>query len=421
MKLSRFAAVWVLLVGTASAQTPEPRQERSPEVELIRVRILERVEQRIQQTMERLRVEVRDIIAQELASERGDGVRRVRGAPGVRPEAPALPHEAVGKKAEGRAWLGVELPEEGKEGLVIRGIVPKSPAGQAGLQEGDKILRVDGVKVSDREALRAALGQHAPGDPARVTLQRGGEMLTLIATLGPYPEEDEDEDEGEEANDEDDDDGDDEQGEMEKERPGEVRQAAAKRASAMVKFDFTDMAAAKAPEGWSFARTGAGAPGTWTIEKDGANLVLKQSSTDETDFRFPIAVYDGGEYGDCTLSVRFKAITGKVDQAGGLAFHYRDANNYLLCRANALEDNFRVYTVSAGKRKTLKSQNVKVSANEWHALRVECHGKEFRCQFDDNEPLVVEVEGFGPGKVGVWTKADSVTEFDDFTVAPIGR
>ncbi|HKB15969.1 MAG TPA: hypothetical protein VKF62_07875, partial [Planctomycetota bacterium] len=108
-------------------------------------------------------------------------------------------------------------------------------------------------------------------------------------------------------------------------------------------------------------------------------------------------------------------------QAGGLVFRYAEANRYILCRANALEGNFRLYTVIDGKRKQLKSQDVKVLSKEWHTLKVECRGKEVKCSFDGGTPLVAEIDGFSPGKVGFWTKADSVTLFDDLEVQPVAK
>jgi len=202
--------------------------------------------------------------------------------------------------------------------------------------------------------------------------------------------------------------------------PGGQAPAAAKKEQSLRSLSFAKTPVGKPPEGWSFARTGEGEIGTWIVEKDGEDFTLKQVSADDTDSRFPIAVWDGETFGDLRLTARFKAISGKVDQAGGLVFRYRDARNYLICRANALEDNFRVYTVIDGKRKTLASQKVEVAANEWHTLRVECRGGEVRCTFDGHEPLVVSVEGFEKGKVGLWTKADSVTAFKDVAVEPLG-
>jgi hypothetical protein len=185
-----------------------------------------------------------------------------------------------------------------------------------------------------------------------------------------------------------------------------------------VKFPFTDMEAGKPPKGFSSARTGKGPEGTWVIEKEGDNQVLKQTSTDDTDFRFVVSVYDGSEYGDASVSVRFKAHSGEVDQAGGLVVRYKDAENYVLCRANALEGNFRVYTVKAGERKQLKTQRVTVAAGTWHKLSVECKGKKISCRLNEETPLEIEVEGFDRGKVGVWTKSDSVTSFDDLEITP---
>jgi len=186
-------------------------------------------------------------------------------------------------------------------------------------------------------------------------------------------------------------------------------------ADAAKKLTFDDMEAGKPPAGFTFGRTGNGAPGAWVV-KDGS---LAQTSTDNTDYRFPVAIYDGGQWRDVAVSVRFKAISGEVDQAGGLVFRAKDESNYYVVRANALEDNTRLYRVVDGKRKQFGGKNMKVTPNEWHTLRVEAAGDRFAVLFD-GEKVIEEKDGTfkDSGKVGLWTKADSVTLFDDFTIEP---
>ncbi|HET6203418.1 MAG TPA: PDZ domain-containing protein [Planctomycetota bacterium] len=388
----------------------------------LRRRILERVDARIAEAVERLRSEIRSIVEEELAAGAADETGNVRRRGRMAPRSPALPR--VGAD---RPRVGVELAGgDGEEGLTVARVLPESPAADAGLREGDRIVSILGVPVKDREELGAILGTRSPGDRVELGVRRGDGEVAVGVVLGAWaePEEEGEEEEGDEAMEEDDD-----QSRMAaalapmmgEPAPRAAQESTPAPAAGATKITFEDMAVGQPPKGWSFARTGGGPEGKWTVEKDGENAVLKQSSADATDFRFPIAVLDGKEFGDFVLTVRFKALSGEVDQAGGVVFRYANANRYLICRANALEGNFRLYTVIEGKRKQLKSQNVKVSPKEWHTIRVECRGNEVRVSYEGGEPLVAEVEGFGPGKVGVWTKADSVTLFDDLVVEPVAK
>ena len=116
-------------------------------------------------------------------------------------------------------------------------------------------------------------------------------------------------------------------------------------------------------------------------------------------------------------SVKFKPVSGKVDQSGGLVLRYKDANNYYIARANALEDNVRLYKVEGGKRKQFADKDIKVAGGVWHSLKLEAKGTHFKVSMDDKLLFEADDETFKEaGKVGLWTKADSVTLFDDFTV-----
>jgi hypothetical protein len=174
------------------------------------------------------------------------------------------------------------------------------------------------------------------------------------------------------------------------------------------------------PAGFEFARTGGGAEGKWIVraENDGSrNHVLVQESTDSTDNRFPIAVLKDGSYKDVALSVRSQPRSGAVDQGFGLVWRYRDANNYYLARCNALEDNCRIYRVVSGSRRQFGGTNVTVAKNVWHSLKVEATGSRFVVWYDGSKVFDGSDETFEQaGKVGLWTKADSVIAFDDFTV-----
>jgi hypothetical protein len=116
------------------------------------------------------------------------------------------------------------------------------------------------------------------------------------------------------------------------------------------------------------------------------------------------------------VEVKFKSISGKEDQAGGVVWRLKDANNYYVARANALEDNVTIYDTVNGRRTERKRANMKVAPNQWHTLRVDFQGSHFTVTFDGKKALEWDDATFkDAGKVGVWTKADSVTAFDDFS------
>jgi len=186
------------------------------------------------------------------------------------------------------------------------------------------------------------------------------------------------------------------------------------------KRDFESDAVGAPPVGFEFGRTGSGAEGKWVVrvEKEGtANHVLVQESADKTDYRFPVAVLKEGSYKDVSLSVRARPLSGEVDQGFGLVWRYRDAKNYYITRCNALEDNCRIYHVVDGNRRQFGGQNIKVAKNTWHTLKLDAVGNHFVVTYDGNKVFEGTDDTFKEaGKVGLWTKADSVIEFDDFTV-----
>lgn len=170
-------------------------------------------------------------------------------------------------------------------------------------------------------------------------------------------------------------------------------------------------------------RTGGGRPGRWEVVSDNTakgSKALAQLEADPTDYRFPLAIYLPAMIADLEATPRFKPVSGKVDQAGGLAVRLSDSNNYYLTRANALEDNVSFYRVVKGRRQELASANVKVSAGEWHTLTLRAEGNRFTVSFDGKQLLSHADSTFtAPGKVALWTKADSVTRFEFLVINPL--
>jgi Domain of Unknown Function (DUF1080) len=185
-------------------------------------------------------------------------------------------------------------------------------------------------------------------------------------------------------------------------------------------FTFEHDAIGAPPADFEFARTGRGAEGKWTVEPErgGKNHVLLQSSADKTDHRFPVAIVKNKSLHDVTVTVRARPLAGSVDQGFGLVWRYRDANNYYVTRCNALEDNCTIYHVIDGSRRPFQNREVKVTSNAWHTLTMEARGNHFVVWLDGQKVLDGHDDTFQSGRVGLWTKADSVIEFDDFTITP---
>jgi len=211
------------------------------------------------------------------------------------------------------------------------------------------------------------------------------------------------------------------------ENPAEVSDAAAENAAPLqaagrqLGYNFDSDSAGQLPQKFHSALTGSGSEPKWTVMADPSapskpNIVA-QMSTDKTDYRFPLLIADEGSFRDLELSVRFKAVSGNIDRAGGLVFRLRDPNNYYIVRANALENNYRLYHVVNGRRSQFAGANLKVTSGEWHELRVEVVGNKITCYYDGNKKIESTDDTFrDAGKIGLWTKADSVTYFDDLKV-----
>ncbi len=193
------------------------------------------------------------------------------------------------------------------------------------------------------------------------------------------------------------------------------------------KIDFEADVAGQPPKGFLFGHTAkVGAPGKWVVQEDGGNKFLAQTDADSTRSRFPVAVVEDITATDVDLSVRFKPVSGRVDQAAGLVWRYKDEDNYYIVRANALEGNVVLYKVEKGKRTDLPlkgegrtyGKKAEVPSGKWSTLRVVAAGPRFEVYLNGTKLYEVEDSTFTQGgRVGVWTKADSVTQFDDLTVS----
>lgn len=187
--------------------------------------------------------------------------------------------------------------------------------------------------------------------------------------------------------------------------------------------DFGDSAVGVPPKGWTSTMTGRGQP-KWTIERDptapSKSPVVKQSGR----ATYPLLLKDDTNIKDGFIEVKFKALAGSEDRAAGLVWRAKDANNYYVVRANALEDNVVLYKTVNGNRSPLDivgrkggyGVNTSVPANQWLDFRVDFKGSRFVVRYNSKLLFEVEDSTFGnAGKVGLWTKADSVTLFDEIS------
>jgi len=183
-------------------------------------------------------------------------------------------------------------------------------------------------------------------------------------------------------------------------------------------FNFDSDAAGSLPAGWRAGVTGRGAA-RWSVEADAtapsAPNVLKQSGRGD----FPWCVRTDAALIDGFVEVRFKPVAGSEDQAGGLVWRFKDGDNYYVARANALENNVSLYHTTRGARKTIRYVDAPVAGNTWHTLRAEFQGTRIRVFLDGKRYIELDDDHIaGAGSAGLWTKADSVTLFDDFRFGP---
>jgi hypothetical protein len=196
-----------------------------------------------------------------------------------------------------------------------------------------------------------------------------------------------------------------------------VAPAAAQRVS------FADAPLDGMPKDFVAALTGQGRPGKWAVVEDAtaeSGRALAQLDADTTDYRFPLAIYMPTFPSDVEATTRFKAISGKEDQAGGVVVRLIDRNNYYIARANALENNVHFFRVISGRRQELAGANTKVASGVWHTLALRAEGNRFTVSFNGKQLFTHTDRTFNsPGKVALWTKADSVTRFDWIEIKPL--
>jgi hypothetical protein len=193
--------------------------------------------------------------------------------------------------------------------------------------------------------------------------------------------------------------------------------AACEPAATSSRAETVTFTASKGLGDFEFATTGGGQPGEWSVVRDDANQALAQTGTDSAEDRFPLAIYRPFAGRNVYVSVRFMPVSGNIDQAGGVVVRFTSAGDYYLARANALENNVRFYRVVGGKRRMIAGVDAGVSTGAWHTLGIAARDDRFIILFNGRE-LFGATDGTlpGPGRVGMWTKADSVTWFESIRI-----
>lgn len=172
----------------------------------------------------------------------------------------------------------------------------------------------------------------------------------------------------------------------------------------------------KLPNGFTQTATGKLQKLDWKVVNDNGNKVVAQSAKNEGDY-YNLLVLDKPSYQNFKLTVKIKAVAGEEDQGGGLVWRYIDNNNYYIARCNPLENNFRFYRVINGNRKQLKSVDCRIKTGEWFTMSIEMNGNKISCSLNSIKMIDITDDTFkSPGHVGLWTKADAVTYFNDFKI-----
>jgi len=294
------------------------------------------------------------------------------------------------------AYLGLDA-DEADGGMRITKVFPDTGAAAAGLREGDVVLAVAGTRTEIGLALGRAIRRHRPGESVEVRYRRDGAESTVSAVLSKRPEEDEDEEE-----------------QFPEQRPGAAPPSPAA-------LDFEGEPPGSLPALLESVLSGHGLPPRWIVVSDAGGARLRQDAADRTGIRFPMALVRDFAARDVAASVRFRFVGGAQDRAAGVVLRYRDPGNYLVARCNAVEGDLRIFRTANGVRRTLPGAIVRAEIGDeaWHTLTFRAEGPKLTATVDGKATATSYDTFLGAGRVGLWTKSDAVSDFDDLSFAPI--
>lgn len=280
-------------------------------------------------------------------------------------------------------------------GLKLLAVYADTGAERAGMQKGDVLHRLAGVAIDSKLTFARTIRSHRVGEVLEAQFERAGKPMTLNVTLAPRAEEDEDEEE---------------------QFPDLARPAAALPAPLMLDFDAESLAST--PQRLESLLGGHGRLGAWKVIALEKGRALRQDDDDKTGVRFPMVIARDFDARDAKVTVRFRYASGRVDRAGGIVLRYLDPGNYLVARANAAEADLRIFRVTNGDRRTLPGAIAKGATDDdrWHTLEFTCEGTQLTAVLDGTVRATAQDSYLLHGRVGLWTKSDSRTEFDDLTL-----
>lgn len=293
------------------------------------------------------------------------------------------------------AYLGVDAdPEEG--GMRLTKVYPEAAAGEAGLRRGDLLTSVAGQVVDAPAKMGNAVRRHRVGDRVEIRFLRDGREHVVSTVLTARVEEDEDEDE---------------------QYPELAETGAMASSPVTIRFDGPE---GSLPEPLVPALGGHGEPPRYEIVKENGESFLRQKADDRTGIRFPMAIVRGVLLGDGRVRVRYRFAGGLQDRAAGVMLHWQNEANYLLARANAAEDDLRIFRIVNGVRRTLPDGMVTGIPvdDDWHALEFVAEGPKLTASIDGTVAVVAYDTYLPAGRTGLWTKSDAVSDFADLEVIP---
>ncbi len=296
-------------------------------------------------------------------------------------------------------YLGVDAdPVDG--GMKVAKVYPLTCAEASGVKPGDLLRSLGGMPVSSKATLGRAIRMNSVGSTVELKLVRDGAEMSLHPTIGPRPEEDED---------------------IEEQFPD--LPLAPVLSTGRIEWDFAKDAPGALPSGLEPMLGGHGEAPRFVVVADGDRKFLRQESDDITGIRFPQAIAKDFLVQDVVGRARFRFADGKIDRAGGVILRWRDPFNYLVARANAAEGDLRIFRVANGSRHTLPGGIVKAPLDDsaWHEIEFRAEGSKLTATLDGKYTTTAYDSWFMVGRVGVWTKADSITEFDDLTFESLSK